>query len=200
MLLFGAIALVSLSGNTVVNAEEYMTEEQIEMVTEGLDDNAYVLPTPEGGFITKADGSNDFHPEQITISGQQPMTVAEYKEYLKTFDISFENYPEVPISPFRAASPPTNNIRVLRTDEFYYSNPFSASGWRYGEIKFLPAGGTGDYLFWEAYIDSGIVEDGKGVAVEVYPGNGQYVYSLRGTYFKTWNPARGAFYKVSNPV
>lgn len=183
-----------LSANTVVYAKEYMTEEQIEMVTAGLDDNVYVLPTPEGGFITKSDGSNTFDPIQIATYGTQPMTVAQFKDYLRTFDISFELHH----TRFRAAYPPVRE-HVLELYDSYYSNPFSGKGWRYGEIKFYPADGTGDYLLWEAIMDSGLVEDGKGVSIALPQAKPTYAYSKNGTYFKTYNPAKGSKYIVRNP-
>lgn len=186
-----------VSANTVVYAAEYMTEEQIDIVTSGLDDNVYVLPTPEGGFITKSDGSNTFDAYQIATYGTQPMTVSQFKEYLRTFDIS-PNQQYNNNTAFRAAYPPFEK-RVLKLYESYWSNPFSQSGWRYGELKFYPAKGTGDYLLWEAILDTGIVEDGVGVSIALSQATPTYVYSRNGTYFKTYNPAKGSRYIVRNP-
>lgn len=192
-----SITLLSLSITNVVLADEYLTVEQINKVTHGLSEDEFVLPTPEGGIIMNIDGSNNFSPDQLSEFGAS-MTVSEFKDYLGNLDISSLEIPNNNSS-FRAAYAPSQ-IRVLYANQIYRSNPFSAKGWRYGELKFKPSFGTGDFLFWQPFGDSGVVEDGRGVSVSIYPGNNVSVYSKYGTYFKTYNPVPGSIYQVTNPV
>lgn len=91
-------------------------------------------------------------------------------------------------------------VHVLYPNQEYLSNAFYAKGWRYGEERFKPSWGSGDYLYWQAQGDSGLVEDGYGISVVVNDGGYVAVDSRKGTFFKTYNPRSGSRYKVSNPV
>lgn len=77
------ISLFLIAGKNSVKADEYMTGEQIEQVTQGLKDDQYVLTTAGGGIIVNKDGSKNFPLEQVASEGQI-MTVAEYKQLLAT--------------------------------------------------------------------------------------------------------------------
>lgn len=190
-------ASVLLSTGTIVKAEERMTSQQIEQVTQGLEDDQYVLTTPGGGVITNKDGSDNFPSEQVASEGKV-MKVADYKKYLATQDIS-QNQETPSGTTFFGAWIPTR-VHVLYPNQEYQSNPFYARGWRYGEERFKPSRGSGDYLYWQAQGDSGLVEDGYGISVVVNDGGYVPVNSRRGTFFKTYNPKTGSRYKVSNPV
>lgn len=175
-----------------------MTGEQIEQVTQGLKDDQYVLTTAGGGIIVNKDGSKSFPLEQVASEGQI-MTVAEYKQLLATQ--LFPGKMEVASSGtvFFGAWIPTR-VHVLYPNQEYLSNAFYAKGWRYGEERFKPSWGSGDYLYWQAQGDSGLVEDGYGISVVVNDGGYVAVDSRKGTFFKTYNPRSGSRYKVSNPV
>lgn len=175
-----------------------MTGEQIEQVTQGLKDDQYVLTTAGGGIIVNKDGSENFPLEQVASEGQI-MTVAEYKQLLATQ--LFPGKMEVASSGtvFFGAWIPTR-VHVLYPNQEYLSNAFYAKGWRYGEERFKPSWGSGDYLYWQAQGDSGLVEDGYGISVVVNDGGYVAVDSRKGTFFKTYNPRSGSRYKVSNPV
>ena len=157
----------------------------------------YVLTTPSGGIITNKDGSDNFPPEQVASEGKV-MKVADYKKYLATQDIS-KNQESTSGTAFFGAWIPTR-VHVLYPNQEYQSNAFYARGWRYGEERFKPSWGSGNYLYWQAQGDSGLVEDGYGISVVVNDGGYVPVNSRRGTYFKTYNPNTGSRYKVSNPV
>lgn len=60
---------------------------------------------------------------------------------------------------FRSASPEraSYNLRILAVGEVYMSDPFYHTGWRFSEVKFKPAEGTGTWLLWFALGDSGCV-------------------------------------------
>jgi len=192
-----ASASVILFTGTTAKAEERMTSQQIEQVTQGLKDDQYVLTTPSGGIITNKDGSDNFPPEQVASEGKV-MKVADYKKYLATQDIS-KNQESTSGTAFFGAWIPTR-VHVLYPNQEYQSNAFYARGWRYGEERFKPSWGSGNYLYWQAQGDSGLVEDGYGISVVVNDGGYVPVNSRRGTYFKTYNPNTGSRYKVSNPV
>lgn len=192
------ISLFLIAGKNSVKADEYMTGEQIEQVTQGLKDDQYVLTTAGGGIIVNKDGSKNFPLEQVASEGQI-MTVAEYKQLLATQ--LFPGKMEVASSGtvFFGAWIPTR-VHVLYSNQEYLSNAFYAKGWRYGEERFKPSWGSGDYLYWQAQGDSGLVEDGYGISVVVNDGGYVAVDSRKGTFFKTYNPRSGSRYKVSNPV
>lgn len=192
------ISLFLIAGKNSVKADEYMTGEQIEQVTQGLKDDQYVLTTAGGGIIVNKDGSENFPLEQVASEGQI-MTVAEYKQLLATQ--LFPGKMEVASSGtvFFGAWIPTR-VHVLYPNQEYLSNAFYAKGWRYGEERFKPSWGSGDYLYWQAQGDSGLVEDGYGISVVVNDGGYVAVDSRKGTFFKTYNPRSGSRYKVSNPV
>lgn len=198
LIVIAFISLFLIAGKNSVKADEYMTGEQIEQVTQGLKDDQYVLTTAGGGIITNKDGSKNFPLEQVASEGQI-MTVAEYKQLLATQ--LFPGKMEVASSGtvFFGAWIPTR-VHVLYPNQEYLSNAFYAKGWRYGEERFKPSWGSGDYLYWQAQGDSGLVEDGYGISVVVNDGGYVAVNSRKGTFFKTYNPRSGSRYKVSNPV
>lgn len=175
-----------------------MTGEQIEQVTQGLKDDQYVLTTAGGGIIVNKDGSKNFPLEQVASEGQI-MTVAEYKQLLATQLFPGEMEVASSGTVFFGAWIPTR-VHVLYPNQEYLSNAFYAKGWRYGEERFKPSWGSGDYLYWQAQGDSGLVEDGYGISVVVNDGGYVAVDSRKGTFFKTYNPRSGSRYKVSNPV
>lgn len=193
-------ALFTTGLTNAVKADEHLTDQQIEQATKGLQDDSYILTTRFGGILYNQDGSGNFSADEIGESGKV-MKVAEYKQLLKNVDIS-ELQPQSSVTPgvylFAGYAPAA--FQTLRANETYRSQPFYFKGWRYGEARFIPELGTGDYLLWQAEGDSGIAEDGQGASATINPGAPQYVYSRRGTYFKTYNPLPGSVYIVSNPI
>ena len=155
------ISLFLIAGKNSVKADEYMTGEQIEQVTQGLKDDQYVLIATQ------------LFPGKMEVASSGTV--------------------------FFGAWIPTR-VHVLYPNQEYLSNAFYAKGWRYGEERFKPSWGSGDYLYWQAQGDSGLVEDGYGISVVVNDGGYVAVDSRKGTFFKTYNPRSGSRYKVSNPV
>ncbi|MGT2772619.1 hypothetical protein [Streptococcus marimammalium] len=171
---------------------------KIAVAVSELRDSDYILVSRTiGGYFRNYDGSNNFSQEEINAVDGIVMTLPEYKEYLKTVPVQSSN-DSFTFTPL-AATPPRKSYN-LPANKVYTSDPFTASGWRYGEFRFYPALGTGSYLYWSALGDSGLVENGYGISVAVYPGSYTPVYSGQGTYFKTYNPVRNSKYIVSNPV
>lgn len=205
-ILFGLtlIALVPLIFifNSNVNADTYRTNDQIEEAVSGLKDSDYVLALSDGSYIANMDGNPNFSEEQINETGGTVKSVKDYKEQLKTTPmIDGESQ-----TAFRAASPPGQSY-VLYANQQYTSQAFSGKGWRYSGYNFRPITGTGSYLLWEAFVDSGVVVTKVQGDVVVNPGAPRRAFSdaPRGTYtwgayFKTYNPIPGSYYRVSNPV
>lgn len=202
MILAGATAcaLFAVGMTNTVKADEHLTDQQIEQATQGLADDSYILTTRFGGILYNQDGSADFSADEIDESGKV-MKVSEYKQFLKNVDIS-ELYPQSTVTPgvYLFAGYAPTSVQVIRANKHYRSQPFYLKGWRYGEARFIPEEGTGDYLLWQIEGDSGTVEDGQGVSVDVYVGQGRFVPSRLGTYFKTYNPLPNSRYIVSNPI
>lgn len=83
----------------------------------------------------------------------------------------------------------------------------SGSGWRYASYWYYPASGTGDYLWWEARGDSGILPSPWDTSLTptegtaLYPGSPQYFkgpFSQNKATFASSNPDSGSSYYVLN--
>lgn len=119
-------------------------------------DEQIVQVLPEGGFIANADGSSEFDPANVENNKSILMTYAEYKALEKKE--SSLPYPELSVMT-RSASPDraVNNPKILSANEYYRSADFSGKGWRFSNIKFRAADGTGTWLRWTAIGDGGCV-------------------------------------------
>lgn len=195
------LSITLLTGN-ITKAETYLTNQQITQAVSGLKDSDYVLAFNDGGYISNKDGSANFSSEQISTMGGTIHTVKEFKQILKTIPMidGQPRYAE------RGASAPAKSF-VLMANQSYTSQAFSGKGWRYSGYSFHPVNATGSYLKWETFIDSGVVVTRTHGDVSIYPGQSKMIFSdaLRGTYqwgsyYKTYNPIPGSYYRVSNPV
>lgn len=167
----------------------------------GLSDDTYVLYLPYGGFITNSDGSANFTPSQLNDLGGTVMTVSEFRSQSAAGN-------NITVPALRSTSIPGKCIE-LASGQSYLSQGFSGGGWRYSGYFFHPRSGTGAYLLWETYVDSGQVgnqvQTSKHTGTAIYPGAGKRIYSddNRGTYiwgacYSTINPINGTKYRVTN--
>ena len=108
----------------------------------------------------------------------------------------------------RSASPSTS-LYVLKGNTSYRSDAFSGSGWRFSNYYFKPASGTGEYLLWSSFIDGGRVGsyddacatlNGTLSGMELPVNTAKYYRNAGGQQYFTYNPIKGTYYVVSNPV
>lgn len=139
----------------------------------------------------------------ITIGVMTVFLIKEKKEKLLS-EIS-----EGGIELFGATPPESNTLRTLNYGDVYTSKPFSGSGWRFSNLQFKPASGTGKYLRWSSYVDSGRVGNyNEGYATK-YGGSeqgtsvkaGATIWNSEdglGQIYYTYNPIAGTYYVVAN--
>lgn len=175
-----------------------------------ISENQIVQVLPEGGYIAKDDGSSNFDSEMVQNNGGTLMTYGEYLEKEQT-DTSSDTF-VVSYIQFRSASPSkaSGNPKVLKLGEFYQSNPFYERGWRFSELKFKAADGTGTWLLWKTYKDGGVVgneweayqtyQSGQSIGrAKIEANQSQYVNGNGSwLFFYTYNPISGSGYTVYN--
>ncbi|MDR0922497.1 MAG: hypothetical protein LBM95_08955 [Lactobacillales bacterium] len=97
----------------------------------------------------------------------------------------------------------------MNRGDYYRSNPFSASGWRFAECYFQTNGAR---LKWRSYVDDGRVGDrgdawsqyrvgtSASYGVPLYVSSGyQYITGDNNmTTYYTYNPKNGTYYTVEN--
>jgi len=211
-IIFSSIVLFSILGlSNVTYAAEYQPDGVSQNntgntgVLSGLDDSDSIVVLNDGSvihgevIISTVDNPDN---KMLIDSDSDPLavTVSEYKE-----DSSNIESKDLPVSKLRAASPPAYSVE-LKNRASYTSAYFSASGWRFAERYYYPQSGTGAYLRWETFNDSGRVggindtrltyDYGILTGTPIYPGGYRYVEGFM-TYY-TYNPARYTYFKVSN--
>ena len=148
---------------------------------------------------SNADGSTNFTQEQIDDSaGGVVITVAEAKQKSEQLAEDLEKSSSN-CSAFAVADlAPSHSMRVNAGQQF--GETVFGGGWEHSRYYYHPATGTGAYLLWRTYIDSGIVG-----GTNLYPNIPKYVCSdnNRGTYiwgvaYKTHNAPYGTRFTVSN--
>lgn len=172
-----------------------------------LSEDTKVLELPAGGFVSGSGNIeiSDLDGNIIEIynvdTDPNSISVKEAKE--KIFKDGLESMnDESLISPY-SGYPPTKTM-TLSIGQKYTSNPFNAStlGWRYAGYKFIPKSGTGQYLRWGTFNDSGRVFSAgynPWQGIEVYPGKYYwYGYDHMASTYATHNPIQGTYYNVAN--
>ncbi len=165
---------------------------------------------------SNADGSTNFTQEQIDDSaGGVVITVAEAKQKSEQLAEDLEKSSSN-CSAFAVADlAPSHSMRVNAGQQF--GETVFGGGWQHSRYYYHPATGTGAYLLWRTYIDSGIVggtnlyprrtyiDSGIVGGTNLYPNIPKYVCSdnNRGTYiwgvaYKTHNAPYGTRFTVSN--
>lgn len=177
-----------------------------ETTTVSISDYQIVQVLPEGGFIYNSTGESTFDSNIVEHNDGVLMTYKEYKE-LPPQEGSISGGEMFPMT--RAANPYSQRGKILAYDEVYVSNEFSGTGWRFSNLKFIAANGTGRYLKWTSLNDSGRV-GGYNSATSTYQGRGIYGVPLEigqtvyvdtqsdWLYYYTYNPAKGTRYMVEN--
>lgn len=193
------LVLSAFLSTTVVTAD--LKDTVLEMY-QGLDDSQYVLYLPNGGYVKNADGSADFSLEQIEESeGGIVTTVADAKNRAKEFAIQAEKSGlnnTGSIGTLKNALAPSHAFSVAAGQSV--GETVFGGGWQYSRYYYHPATGTGGYLLWTTYGDSGLVDK-----TPIYPNKPKYVFSddNRGTYiwgarYKTYNAPAGTRFTVAN--
>ena len=177
------------------NADESMLKK-----FENLNENQYILYLPSGDFVLNMDGSPNFDQEQIDETGGEVITVREAKERVTSLTPEKNNIQMdqgVTLFSYPRLNPPRgytvfNGQRAFET--------VSGPGWQSSRYFYHPQIGTGGYLLWETFVDSGVVGD-----TAIYPGSPRYIYSdiNRGSYtyglqYRTYNAPAGTYFTVSN--
>lgn len=193
-------------------------EERLDVAFSDEEDTDLVLELPDGGIIS---GPGDFKVydldgnliETYNIeTDPNSVTVEEYKaDRLESIVTDEDNntIPNLGISLF-GTSIPTKYLE-LDFDQEYKSNGFSGSGWRYGELFFRPAYGTGGYLRWTTYEDTANVCHYYGGNMICWPMDKVktpywfWAYSHDGindlparNFYQIYNPKGNPYYKVAN--
>lgn len=200
---------------------EYNIEEEMKKLDEQysyLNDTDLVLELPDGALLS---GPGTLKASTID---NPDIIIEEYNVQLDPNSITLQQYKEKelkkilsgesemgPITNYgvstRAAVPPTKRM-TLDAGQFYQSAKFSGSGWRYGELYFDAAWGTGDYLRWSTHGDTGNVCRSH----PSYPGEARFCYPMNVEGEKYWfskwfpsspgiNPTPGfLYYQTFNPT
>lgn len=195
-----------------VHAADYhepVSADPIDSMFENLEDSDSVLHLPQGGYLHGTCEVYDASSPDTLIatydSQNNPasITVRQAKKEMKASRSSG-------ISTYGANPPGTDTLLVLKYGADYTSEPFSASGWRFGGKQFKAASGSGgDYLRWTSYVDGGRVGNYneayatknsgtiQGTALEA----GVSVWNSEGNLgqiYYTYNPLAGTYYNVAN--
>jgi len=217
----GALSLLVGASNTY--AAEIDTSNRLPMVQElsklnysqideffkGFSDDVTVVPNGRGilhGKVEIADSNNlDRIIQTIdTDTDENALTIGELKDILKTttfgptLEIDDRNQSEYP-----------PNFAYLGLGAFH-KEAMSGNGWRFGSSLFAPTNGTGDYLRWETFVDSGRVGDSEDIrhtintqqpvyGLELTPGTPRYATGIGNfTAYFTWSPLPNTSYYVIN--
>lgn len=166
-----------------------------------------VLPMPGGGFLYGLCVVTDLNNPDIILGiydseiDPEAVSVEEAKQIVNG-ERSFVSHMG------RSASPSTS-LYVLKGNTSYRSDAFSGSGWRFSNYYFKPASGTGEYLLWSSFIDGGRVGsyddacatlNGTLSGMELPVNTAKYYRNAGGQQYFTYNPIKGTYYVVSNPV
>ncbi|MCB5955548.1 hypothetical protein [Enterococcus sp. CWB-B31] len=179
---------------------------------DNMDDSESIVVLPDGAIISggvfEIDDPNLFDKPVVIDTETSPAatTVEEYKESVGTTP-KFNRGDLL-----RRATPAPNSAAgkyTIPNQGKYQSNAFSGSGWRFAGYNFKPADGTGAYLQWQTYRDSGVVGTmsdasstySTGYAYGTLLYTGYYIYRTGSGNFTTYysyNPIPGSYYEVRN--
>lgn len=189
------ISLFALVALLFVGKSVFADQNTLKMY-DGLDDNAYVLYTPDGGgFIMNKDGNPNFSEEQIKESNGEVVTVAQAKIYAANY---------TPFT-FRARTFPTIvRSRTLGANQVA-KETVSGPGWQHSRFYYNPAPKTGAYLLWTSVKDSGVVYDSSQDIRALEANVPTYIMSdvnrgtaLWGVAYKTYNAPEGTIVVIEN--
>ncbi|MGM0219476.1 hypothetical protein IGI43_002597 [Enterococcus sp. AZ126] len=201
IVLIGGVGLVL--GSTSANAASFEDVKGLVESGEGL-----IYNPVSDGILTK-ESSVEFVQLIESENENSNKDISEimdnaYEETVDLETIPAEKSEKLPLIQPRGANIPTKllNIDDLPTKQ-YDSNPFSASGWRYGEVKLkFRNSAANPYFAVRATKDSFYFY--TNAARHTIPANGGFVlyparkdgYGLWG-YFATYNPVKGSRYFVN---
>lgn len=166
-----------------------------------------VLPMPDGGFLYGSCIVTDLNNPDVILGiydselDPEAVSVEEAKQIAsgeKTF-----------VSHMGRSASPSTSLYIVSANTTYRSDTFSGSGWRFSNYYFLPMNGTGDYLLWTSFIDGGRVGcfaeaystlNGTLAGMELPVNTAKYYKNPDGQQYYTYNPIKGTYYVVSNPV
>ena len=206
-IIIGSVISSSLVFSSVALAATY--KDITEPTTIQIEDSQIIQVLPEGGFIYNSNGTSDYNEEMVQHNNSQLMTYQEHKEHIEH---SLQSSPLTLFEPspgLLSADPFSQKGKVLADKEIYVSQPFSGSGWRFSNLKFIAANGTGRWLKWTSIYDGGRVGNynsaestysGRGLyGVELEVGRARYVDTRSDwLYYYTYNPVPGTRYIVEN--
>lgn len=211
--------------DATTNADEYNddisyedAEEIADKMFEDLEKSDKLLKLPDGDFIC-GDGEweivDEANPDIVLESynietDPSSINVEEAKEVVVEQIMEEDN--DTPQIGVLAAAPFSGTAKKIPADGRVYSNPFSGKGWRFSEKSYLPADGTGSYLWWSTVYDDGRVGNYTEAYATCYlaPVAGTPIYfndSAYGRYiskggkamhYYTFNPISGSYYFVWN--
>lgn len=211
-------SLVAMFGiSEKVSAADYKEPiENSNSLLKNLEGSENIVVLSDGGIVqggTVKVYSSDSPLAPVVIDPEtnpSKLTVDEYNELKANGEeIPVVNVPVPTPSRLRSANPPTN-IWKLAYGSSYTSNGFSGSGWRFAGYLFMPETGSGAYLRWQAFGDSGMVgsqqnaidtkNTGSAYGNALY--NNGYARYFTGygnkTTFYSLNPVNGSYYQVAN--
>ena len=211
MTLAGIISIAGGLTATSVYAAEYKDPEPLPEGTTIEDtffdqvDDDRVLPMPDGGFL---------HGEIIEVDAEDPSKVIGiYNSSLDPNAVTVEEAKKIMsgeksyVTYSTRAAYPSTTVRYLEKNGIYKSDYFSGGGWRFGHYYFLPTAGTGDYLAWTSYMDSGRVgsfskayDTMNGIlsGMELPANTRVYYKNANGQQYYTYNPLTNTHYYVEN--
>lgn len=198
--------------NVQANNEEYLEsiEQDVDKMFEPYDSSKKILQLSDGGFIQGWVEEYDADSGELTRIydseiDKSAITIEEAKDIVKAQRIAIESGWE--ISTY-GTTIPTQTKRLILNAKPYTSNFFSGKGWRIGGYKFLPQSGTGQWLLWTSYNDSGNAgtADHCRTATTTGQASGRALDEGRPTYvgytdwmmYYTYNPVPGSYYTVQN--
>jgi hypothetical protein len=210
---------VSLMSTNVSYASTSDFQTRTDKIANPISDSLPAVELPDGGFLF---GPGTFESEDdkgnVTIidpknTDLKVTTVGQAKRDEGIVDNSsplgksFSTFVALPSPGTSRGSVATQNY-TLKANQAY-SEGMQGTGWRYARYLFKPAAGTGDYLQWRDYKDSGLIENADNVRIHVgyalYPGqsiwataHNRVTGALIGTTFSSINPIPGSYYYVIN--
>lgn len=212
-----SLFMIMTSGSVLsVSAAEYHEpiyhddSSVVDTFFDSLSDDDKVLPMPDGGYLyggiieTSLTDETDVYAVYDSELDPSAITVKEAKKLI-------EEDSKVPNKTPRQATPPNvGSLYFVKANGNYISDCFSGKGWRFSNYMFKPQDGTGNYLRWTSYVDSGRVGSYNN-AVSTYNGTTQgtsvganqtiwFNGNNAGQIYYTYNPAQNTRYLVENPV
>ncbi|MCC7669562.1 MAG: hypothetical protein ABF754_05370 [Leuconostoc pseudomesenteroides] len=217
-LLLGAVTCgVSLISTNVSYASTSNFQTRVNKIDNPISDSLPAVELPDGGFLfgpgtfKSEDGKGNVSIIDPNDTDLKVTTVGQAKKDEGIVNNSqlgelFSTFVALPSPGTSRGSVATQNY-TLKANQGY-SEGMQGTGWRYAKYLFKPAAGTGDYLQWRDYGDSGIVERAENVKVHngyaLYPGQSIWATAhtgsgaLLGTTFSSINPIPGSYYYVLN--